>query len=127
MIFDYKSPTDFKYAGMFAGQNQWLIGHYQGNWNNRVAQVDWDDLGRAIEIGLSYSLEVQLNGNDVRLIADGETVLSATFDSDVTGGSVGLATQNGSTAFNNFLVEATPTDPLLVDALFSAWGESSLV
>ncbi|MEZ6048106.1 MAG: hypothetical protein R3C11_21520 [Planctomycetaceae bacterium] len=35
LIFDYQNENDFKYAGMYTGQNQWVIGHYQGHWGNR--------------------------------------------------------------------------------------------
>ncbi|MEZ6048628.1 MAG: FG-GAP-like repeat-containing protein [Planctomycetaceae bacterium] len=62
VIFDYNSPTDFKYAGMFTGQNQWVIGHYQGNFSNRIAQVDWDDTSRTIKPNQSYLLQVLLMG-----------------------------------------------------------------
>ena len=27
VIFDYQSPTDFKFAGAYVGSNRWLIGH----------------------------------------------------------------------------------------------------
>ncbi|MAT13663.1 MAG: hypothetical protein CMJ46_00105, partial [Planctomyces sp.] len=54
IVFDYKSPTDFKYAGMFTGQNQWVVGHYQGQFGQRYVNVDWDNSGRKINADQKY-------------------------------------------------------------------------
>ncbi|MCA9039775.1 MAG: hypothetical protein KDA65_05435, partial [Planctomycetaceae bacterium] len=115
IIFDYKSPTDFKYAGMFTGQNQWLIGHYQGNWNNRFSVVDWDDTGRDILTNQFYTLHLRIDGNTVWLSVDGEYITSATFSGPVNMGAVGLAADKAFTWFDNFEVAekvdaGAPTD-----------------
>ena len=40
IIFDYKSPTDFKYAGAFVGNQQWVIGHRDGSgWYNEPGAI----------------------------------------------------------------------------------------
>ncbi|QDU79296.1 FG-GAP repeat protein [Polystyrenella longa] len=101
LIFDYKSETNFKYAGLFAGQNQWVIGHYQGDFSNRLAQVDWDDVGRSINTNEAYLLEVAISGNDVQLWVDGENILEATFGGVFNTGSVGLASYNAVTLFDD--------------------------
>ncbi|MEZ6044188.1 MAG: VCBS repeat-containing protein [Planctomycetaceae bacterium] len=119
IIFDYKSNTDFKYAGMFAGQNEWVIGHYQGDWSNRMAQVD--DL--MINIDQTYHLELNISGGNVELIVDGESMLTTTFDNDVSTGSTGLAAQNSQTNFDHFLIESLSSSPF--DELFVGWGDES--
>ncbi|MEZ6044018.1 MAG: hypothetical protein R3C11_00235 [Planctomycetaceae bacterium] len=60
LIFDYKNDNDFKYAGYFTGQNQWVIGHYQGNFSNLLAMIDWDDTGRSINANQAYELRRSL-------------------------------------------------------------------
>ena len=104
LIFDYKNENDFKYAGMFAGQNQWVIGHYQGNWGNRFAVVDWDDSGQKILAGKDYQLHLHIEGNHVKLLVDGLPVASAWFEGNVQGGKVGLAATNSVTFFDHFQV-----------------------
>ncbi|MEZ6048298.1 MAG: VCBS repeat-containing protein [Planctomycetaceae bacterium] len=101
LIFDYQSETDFKYAGMFTGQNQWVIGHYQGNFSNRLAQVDWDDTGRSINTNRYYLLKLVVTGNDVQLLVDGEEVVGASFAGPVNNGAVGVAAYNAVTHFDN--------------------------
>ncbi|MEZ6044113.1 MAG: hypothetical protein R3C11_00720 [Planctomycetaceae bacterium] len=115
IIFDYKSPKDFKYAGMWTGQNQWVIGHYQGNWNNKLSVVDWDDTGRSINANTFYTAHVRIDGNKVWLSVDGEYITSATFGGDVNGGAVGLAADKAFAWFDNFEVAekvdaGAPTD-----------------
>ncbi|MEZ6044699.1 MAG: Calx-beta domain-containing protein [Planctomycetaceae bacterium] len=104
IVFDYKSPTDFKYAGMLAGQNQWIVGRYQGNWGNRYASIDWDNQGRKIERDRAYEVHLRVVGNKVELSVDGERIISKVIDgvSNLNLGRVGLANYNGVTQFDNF-------------------------
>ncbi|QDU78365.1 hypothetical protein Pla110_00660 [Polystyrenella longa] len=107
LVFDYQSPTDFKYAGMFTGQNQWVIGHYQGNWGDRVAQNDWDDIGQEISVNIPYNLHISVDGNEVTLRANGIIVASGSFENGVGNGTVGVAAQNAITRFDNLEVDVT--------------------
>ncbi|MAT16491.1 MAG: hypothetical protein CMJ46_14605 [Planctomyces sp.] len=101
LIFDYKSPTDFKYAGTFAGQKEWVIGHYQGHWGNRLAQIDWDDEGKFINIDDFYDVELSVNGSVAVLSVNGEEIVSHAFDGLVTTGQAGIAAYNAYTEFDN--------------------------
>ncbi|MEZ6045275.1 MAG: hypothetical protein R3C11_06770 [Planctomycetaceae bacterium] len=101
LIFDYKSQDDFKYAGMFAGQNQWVIGHYQGDFSNRLVQVDWDDTGRKIKSNQTYKLELQIFGPGVRLLVDGEVIADADFGMKLNAGKTGVASYNALSRFDN--------------------------
>ena len=123
LIFDYVDETNFKYAGSFVGQNQWVIGHYLGHWGNRLAQVDWDDIGETIDPGQTYHLAVDIVGNLVELTVDGVQILSTTFtgESVLHEGGVGIAVQHAETNFDNFSVGS------LVDQLFEEDLEELLV
>ncbi|WP_144994734.1 LamG domain-containing protein [Polystyrenella longa] len=105
IIFDYVSDTDFKYAGAFVGQNQWVIGHYQGDFSERLAQIDLDDEGKTIPRNVVQYLDLVVDGGDVTLFVNGEEVVSAEFEENkLNGGQVGLMTFNAVTLFDNFCV-----------------------
>ncbi|MEZ6048107.1 MAG: hypothetical protein R3C11_21525 [Planctomycetaceae bacterium] len=126
LIFDYRNEHDFKYAGFFTGQNQWVIGHYQGDWNNHTKMVDWDDTGRSIDFNQFYHLELELHDRIATLIVDGETIFTAGFDSNVTRGAAGVGAANAFSWFDNFSVRERETllSPL-ADGLFANWNEES--
>ena len=118
IIFDYKNPNDFKYAGMFTGQNEWIIGHYQRSFSNRLAEIDWDDTGRNIEIDTYYNVKVSIDGGEATLSVDGEEIVSADFGTPLNNGPVGVAFKNGETWFNDFAINLPPT-PALSDIVFA--------
>ncbi|MCA9040173.1 MAG: proprotein convertase P-domain-containing protein, partial [Planctomycetaceae bacterium] len=101
LVFDYQGPNDFKYAGMFTGQNEWIIGHYQGNWGNRIAEFDMDDVGGDIKADREYVLLLTINGDDVELFVDGIKRISTTFVGGINNGTAGVAAYNAWTAFDD--------------------------
>ncbi|MAT15181.1 MAG: hypothetical protein CMJ46_07930 [Planctomyces sp.] len=124
LIFDYKNEQDFKYAGFFTGQNQWVMGHYQGDWNSHSNVVDWDESGRSIEFKQFYHLELRLKGHAAMLSVDGEQVLVSGFHRNIPKGPVGLAAANAFTWFDNFQVAfAEPLSAPTADGLFANWDE----
>ncbi|MEZ6048657.1 MAG: hypothetical protein R3C11_24385 [Planctomycetaceae bacterium] len=100
LVFDYQSPTDFKYAGVFTGQNQWVIGHYKGDWNNHLAVVDWDDIGVAVKPNRPYTIHLSVDHDQVDLKVDGISILNVTFAEGINNGEVGLAAYNAVTQFD---------------------------
>ncbi|MEZ6048299.1 MAG: hypothetical protein R3C11_22545 [Planctomycetaceae bacterium] len=102
VIFDYKNENDFKYAGAFVGQNEWIIGHYQGNWANRLVTYDWSAEGRSIYTGFDYLLHLKIDGPEVTLHVDGELIGTATFSEPVNTGQTGFAATNSVTMFDRF-------------------------
>ncbi|MCA9040765.1 MAG: VCBS repeat-containing protein [Planctomycetaceae bacterium] len=119
LIFDYQGPNDFKYAGMFVGQNQWVIGHYQGNWSNRIAQYDMDDIGGSINADQEYTLFVRIDGDDVEFFADGIKRVSGTFTSGIQNGTAGVASYNGWTGFDDLEIAPSVSYGKPVDIPFA--------
>ncbi|QDU82036.1 Calx-beta domain protein [Polystyrenella longa] len=113
IIFDYKNPNDFKYAGMFTGQNQWVIGHYQGNFGNRLALVDWDDQGRSINVGQEYDVKIEVRDNNIKLIVNNEAITTATVANSFTlnQGKIGLGAYNARTRYDDVRVREIPPIP----------------
>ncbi|MCA9040767.1 MAG: hypothetical protein KDA65_10500, partial [Planctomycetaceae bacterium] len=127
IIFDYKHENDFKYAGFFTGQNEWIIGHYQGDWNNRLAVVDWDNQSRTIKTNQWYTLNIEIEGSTARLNVDGEFITSANFGVPLNQGAVGLAADKAFTWFDNFQVVTPISSPYFNsnDLLFASWQDES--
>jgi len=120
-VFDYRSPVDFKFAGMLAGSNKWVIGEYDGSWNY-LSKVDWDDSGRDIKNNQTYNLELRIDGNVASLTVDGEFISNATYTevTTLTFGKVGLANKNALTRFDNFKVtQDILSSAVAIDRLFS--------
>lgn len=100
LIFDYHSPTDFKYAGARQSTGKWVIGQRSAS--------GWHDLAvlsEAIAADTFYSMALLVNGNSVTLEVNGQVKLFRTFASPLNGGSVGLGTQNAISQFDNAFVQ----------------------
>ncbi|MEX0711849.1 MAG: S8 family peptidase [Pirellulales bacterium] len=105
LVFDYQGPTDFKFAGAYEGANRWLIGR-------RTASGWLEDakLNEAIDPVRDYRLTLRIeNGTRVTLIVDGATKLSFTYGDTLIDGSLGLATRNAVSHFDDVAVEQTET------------------
>ena len=101
IVFDYQSPTNFKYAGALVGSNQWLIGQWTAS--GRSAEVK---LNETINANTDYALTLVVDGTQVELLANGVSKLSRTFTNTLNDGDIGLRTQNAITRFDNFTVQA---------------------
>jgi hypothetical protein len=91
LVFDYMDLANFKYAGMYVGQGQWVIGE-RVNWTYTNRETVTETAG--IDTETKYNLEVVVSGNSVTLKVDGQTKVSHTFASGVDGGEVGLLVRN---------------------------------
>ncbi|MEZ6045276.1 MAG: VCBS repeat-containing protein [Planctomycetaceae bacterium] len=109
ILFDYKNSSDFKYAGMFTGQNQWVIGHYQGGFGNRELTVDWDDQGRQINTDESYIVHLEIQGGQVTMRVNTELIGTATFDVPIHQGQLGMGSYNAHAKFGSMLISRDVT------------------
>ena len=101
VIFDYISPTNFKFAGIMAGMHQWAIGYRNANTWVTVATLK----DQSVTIFDERELRVEIDGGHVALYGDGQLRASYNFAGDVTRGTVGLGTQNAVGIFDNLVVE----------------------
>ncbi len=100
VVFDYQSPTNFKFAGAFVGLQQWVIGHRDSaGWHNDAAAGD-----PAIAAGTDFGLQLLLQGSDASLLVNGTAKVTSSYAVGFTG-SVGLGTENGVTQFDNLTVQ----------------------
>jgi hypothetical protein len=98
LIFDYQSPTNFKFAGAYIGIDEWLIGH-------RDASGWVTDLFASgpIDANTDYTMRVEVHqGGLVQLFAGGVLQATVLFVDDPTDGEVGIGTKNAITRFDDY-------------------------
>ena len=100
IVFDYKSPTDYKFAGAFVGINLWTIGRM----TPRGYVMD-TTLREPIESGTDYRLRLLIEGSTATLLVDGDTRVSHTYSDSFQDGDLGLATLRGNASFDDLSVE----------------------
>jgi glucose/arabinose dehydrogenase len=99
IIFDYVSPTNFKYAGLRVAAGQWVIGQRTAaGWEDRAS------LPATIGDRGIHDLRLGVAGNSVTLFADGASSVRHEFDGLTPGGRLGLATERGWTSFSGLVV-----------------------
>jgi hypothetical protein len=102
LIFDYQSPTNFRYAGIDGTSNLLRIGQ-------RTASGWIDDA--TLSYGLSgnnaKTFEVILNGTTAQLVMNG-TTLQYTFPDALNVGMLGLGLNGTSDSFTSYTVQTLP-------------------
>ena len=102
LIFDYVSPTNFKFAGAYVGAGQWVIGH-----RNTSGWVTDSVTTTTITAGTDYNLRLTIqNGNQVTLSVNGLAQVSRTYSESLTDGALGVGTRNAIARFDNIAAEA---------------------
>lgn len=111
VIFDYFSPTDFKFAGIDVALNKIQMGHRTpGGWVvdvQKPAQLKPDRI---------YNLLVAVNGTVVTLVVDGSQAFSYVFQPRIIDGYsyglnqglVGMGSDNSRGTFDNIAVQVLP-------------------
>ncbi|MDP7289254.1 MAG: CotH kinase family protein, partial [Phycisphaerae bacterium] len=94
LIFDYQSPSDFKYAGAFGSYGQWRIGaRTSSGW-----ELDgW--VSDVISADKSYDLQVRVQGDVATLYVDGQAILVNEFGDALDDGLLGIGSVNAKSYF----------------------------
>ncbi len=101
LIFDYRGPDQFKFAGARVAEGHWTIGRYDGSW------VDEALLEDGITTEKVYHLQVRIDGGTVTLFPEGpagEKRLSHEFEGGLGRGRIGLAVEHASARFDNLRI-----------------------
>lgn len=114
LIFDYQSPTSFKYAGINVSTNKLEIGERTASgWTVRTQ----GSVPGSVKSATDYNLFVAINGTAVTLIVNNQVTLNYVFAPRVTAdgvshgiseGMVGLGAQNSSAEIDNVSVQRVP-------------------
>ena len=112
ILFDYVSPTDFKFAGLDVVAGLAEIGHYNGS----AWVIDSQTSFPAYWFN-TYNLALSVSGDSARLMVNGNSAATYSWH-DVNGvalglnyGQIGLATNNAGTLFNNVVVSVPVAAP----------------
>ncbi len=100
IIFDYQSPTDFKFAGAYVGSGQWIIGR-------RTATGWFTDavFNSSISTQTDYTIKLELEaGGMARLFVSGVSRVNFNYQSSLTDGSLGVGTRNAIARFDDIVV-----------------------
>jgi hypothetical protein len=111
LIFDYQSPTDFKFAGVNPGLNKLQMGH-----RDAIGWVVDVQSNAQLKEGNDYNLLLAINGVTATLVVDGKSVLSYAFQPRVIDGfsyglntgMVGIGAQNARAQIDNVAVQVLP-------------------
>jgi tetratricopeptide (TPR) repeat protein len=107
LIFDYRGPDQFKFAGARVADGYWTIGRYDGSW------VDEARLEHGITTEKVYRLHVRIDGGTVTFLPEGpagEKRLSHDFEGRLDGGRIGLAVERASARFDNLRIGVATRD-----------------
>jgi hypothetical protein len=98
MIFDYKSDTNFKYAGLSANADMWFIGHRlpSGYYDNAT-------LTETVDYDKWYNVSLEIIDKSVQLFVDGVYKLQFEYENRITG-KFGLATYRSHSHYDNLKI-----------------------
>ncbi|MGD8939864.1 MAG: matrixin family metalloprotease, partial [Gammaproteobacteria bacterium] len=113
VIFDYQSPTDFKFAGIDDSINKLQIGHRDATGWQIDVQTPF-----ATKPDTFYNLLVAINGTAVTVVADAKTVLDHVFaprivdgfSYGINAGMIGFGSDNSRGSFDNIAVQVLPPE-----------------
>jgi hypothetical protein len=102
VVFDYKSPTDFKFVSVHARNGRMRIGQRDGE--------DWKFLAdylepQGIASETDHRITVSLIGSVASVTTGGKTRLTYNFGVPLSGGRVGLGSRAGEASFDDFSLE----------------------
>jgi hypothetical protein len=116
IIFDYQSPTNYKYAGIDTALGRVQIGQRTAN--------GWNDLAQSIlnvNAGVDYQLTLTLDGPNATLQVGAIAQLTWKFNSPANTGMIGVGATNSVSRFDNVSVLVLPPPvPLTVQESFTA-------
>jgi Ca2+-binding RTX toxin-like protein len=113
LIFDYQSPTDFKFAGVNISIDKLQIGH-------RTAEGWTVDVQTPSQLkpNRDYNVKVAVNGTTVTVLVDGTDFMTHVFEPrivngfayGINAGMVGLGSENSIARLDNLSVQVLPPD-----------------
>ncbi|MHC4618339.1 MAG: hypothetical protein ACYTEQ_11370 [Planctomycetota bacterium] len=113
IIFDYYSPTDFKFAGLNASIDKMQMGH-----RTTEGWIVDTQTNMHIKPNKYYNMLVAVNGITVTLLVDGTEIFSHAFDPRIidgwtyglNSGMVGFGSDNSQGIFDNITVQKLPPE-----------------
>ncbi|MHC4396737.1 MAG: hypothetical protein ACYS1A_13895 [Planctomycetota bacterium] len=113
IIFDYYSPTDFKFAGVNISINKMQMGHR--NASGWVVDVQKPC---KLKPNMTYDVLIAVNGTVVTMLVDGREVFSHVYEPrmidgyayGLNTGMIGMGSENSRGSFDNVTVQRIPPE-----------------
>jgi hypothetical protein len=103
LVFDYKSPYDYKFAAVVSGDfqtaGQVIIGQFSGSRVSTLSSVPF-----AVRSGASVRMGLVLSGSTVTVYLNQTAVLARSFSPSIRSSPVGLMAQNGLNQFSQLVL-----------------------
>ena len=99
VIFDYRGPDDYKFAGAFFGANKWRIGHVDASGMHTDILIA-DNL----ELGTEYAIQVVARGSKATLLQDGAIKTQFDFGEPINNGVPGVGVFNAWAEFDEVAI-----------------------
>ncbi|MBI3896328.1 MAG: hypothetical protein HY313_10415 [Acidobacteria bacterium] len=100
-VFDFVDPTNYKFVGIVAGSNQVVVGHNDAS----GSVIDATATTKMTRGGTNTALAISLSGSKLTVSVDGAEIITKSYYSVINDGAIGLLSRNGSTAFDNVLIQ----------------------
>jgi Ca2+-binding RTX toxin-like protein len=132
VIFDYQSPTNFKFAGVNVSTNQLEVGHRDSSGWIVDTQTPFPG---SIKSDTDYNMFLAMNGSVVTVTVNNQRTLTHTFaprvDADgishgLSHGMVGLGARNAEAQIDNVAVQIVPPLTFLNKTVDFSAGTTSL-
>jgi subtilisin family serine protease len=119
IIFDYQGPTNFKFAGVYVGSKQWLIGRRTtSGWITDAA------VSAVVAPYTDHHLRLTIsNSGMANLYADDVLRVTRQYSESLTDGAVGLGTSNAISRFDNLTVQSLAASFQAANTSSTAAGE----
>ena len=113
MIFDYQSPTDFKFTGLDVSTNKLVMGHRDASGWIIDKQAAFPG---SVKYGSYYNMLVAVNGTTATLVVDNKNVFTHTFAARIIDGVtyglnwglVGVGSDKSRGLYDNVTVQVLP-------------------
>ena len=121
IVYDYQSSSDFKYALLFAGSDQWVLGHWDGSTNTD------DSASEAIDVDTQYRVRLVIDNANVTFYVwntDNEVWdEKCNYDYGTLGsGNIGLGSYQSIGDFDDFVVYNSGLQSIDVDTDAIGWN-----
>ncbi|MFV2068536.1 MAG: lamin tail domain-containing protein, partial [Pirellulales bacterium] len=103
-VFDYRSPTDFKFASLHFGSSRMRIGQRDEiGWNFLAEEISSPPLTKDADLEVS----VEIRGPVVKVLLGGEVQVQYRFEGlDILSGDIGLGSKKGQADFDDVVIES---------------------
>jgi hypothetical protein len=101
VIFDYQSPTNYKFAGLFQGRDELIIGQVK---NGKSKYLKSQTFVTAADEVHRINVAINRSTSTVTLTSPGGPTVVYTYSGGISTGPYGVGTLNANSQFDNLVI-----------------------